>query len=178
MPDPFAYPWRVLGTGAASFHFPAASCSDAPVVCNSLQPCGALVHQAPLLWDSPSKTAGVSCHALLQGVFPTQGLNLCLLHCKQILLPMTHWGSPSYRLRACKLCPTVQLVFLNTVTHICRLKWQCWVVVTGILQPVKPRIFLIWSLTEIYKTCLLPWSMKPSTSSLNIVGKAEEDPFT
>ena len=35
--------------------------------------------------DSPGKNTGVGCHALLQGIFPTQGLNLGLLHCKQIL---------------------------------------------------------------------------------------------
>ena len=29
--------------------------------------------------DSPGKNTGVSCHALLQEIFPTQGLNLCLL---------------------------------------------------------------------------------------------------
>ena len=31
-------------------------------------------------WDSPGKNTGVGCHALLQGIFPTQGLNLSLLH--------------------------------------------------------------------------------------------------
>ena len=32
-------------------------------------------------WDSPGKNTGVGCHALLQGIFPTQGLNLRrLLH--------------------------------------------------------------------------------------------------
>ena len=33
-------------------------------------------------WDSPGKNTAVSCHALLQGVFSTQGpnLSLCLLH--------------------------------------------------------------------------------------------------
>ena len=31
------------------------------------------------LWDSPDKNTGVGCHALLQGIFPTQGLNLRLL---------------------------------------------------------------------------------------------------
>ena len=39
-------------------------------------------------WDSPGKNTGVCCHALLQGIFPTQGLNpnlLCLLHSKRIL---------------------------------------------------------------------------------------------
>ena len=44
---------------------------------------GSSVHE-----DSPGKNTGVGCHALLQGTFPTQGLNqgfLCLLHCRQIL---------------------------------------------------------------------------------------------
>ena len=36
-------------------------------------------------WDSPGKNTGVRCHALLQGIFPTQGLNPGLLHCRQIL---------------------------------------------------------------------------------------------
>ena len=31
-------------------------------------------------WESPGKTTGVGCHVLLQGIFPTQGSNLCLLH--------------------------------------------------------------------------------------------------
>ena len=31
-------------------------------------------------WDSPGKNTRVSCHALLQGIFPTQGSNPCLLH--------------------------------------------------------------------------------------------------
>ena len=31
-------------------------------------------------WDSPGKNTGVSCWALLQGMFPTQGLNPGLLH--------------------------------------------------------------------------------------------------
>ena len=35
--------------------------------------------------DSPGKNTGVGCHSLLQGIFPTQGSNLGLLHCMQIL---------------------------------------------------------------------------------------------
>ena len=30
-------------------------------------------------WDFPGKNAGVDCHFLLQGIFPTQGWNPCLL---------------------------------------------------------------------------------------------------
>ena len=33
-------------------------------------------------WDSPDKSTGQGCHALLQGTVPTQGLNLGLLHWK------------------------------------------------------------------------------------------------
>ena len=46
--------------------------------------------QAPRSWDSPSKNAGVSCHALFQGIFSTQGSNphfLCLLHWQAGSLP-------------------------------------------------------------------------------------------
>ena len=35
--------------------------------------------------DSPGKNTGVDCHSLLQGIFLNQGLNLCHLHCRQIL---------------------------------------------------------------------------------------------
>ena len=45
-------------------------------------------------WDSPCKNTGVGCHALLQGVVPTQGSNPGLLHCKQILYCLSHQGSP------------------------------------------------------------------------------------
>ena len=31
-------------------------------------------------WDSQGKDIGVGCHFLLQGIFSTLGLNLCLLH--------------------------------------------------------------------------------------------------
>ena len=33
-------------------------------------------------WASPGKNTGVDCHALLQGIFPTQRSNLHLLHCR------------------------------------------------------------------------------------------------
>ena len=36
-------------------------------------------------WNSPGQNTGVGSHSLLQGIFPTQGLNPCLLHCRWIL---------------------------------------------------------------------------------------------
>ena len=35
--------------------------------------------------DSPGKNTGVGCHVLFQKIFPTQGSNSDLLHCRQIL---------------------------------------------------------------------------------------------
>ena len=47
-------------------------------------------------WDSPGKNTGVGSHSLLQGIFPTQGLNPGLLPCRQILYHLSHQGSPCY----------------------------------------------------------------------------------
>ena len=48
--------------------------------------------------DSPGKNTGGGCHALLQGIFPIQGLNLhrlCLLNCRRNFYPLSHPGSPT-----------------------------------------------------------------------------------
>ena len=37
-------------------------------------------HQASRPWDFPGKNIGVGCYFLLQGIFPTQESNPCLLH--------------------------------------------------------------------------------------------------
>ena len=37
------------------------------------------------------KNTGVCCHALLQGIFPTQGLNLGLLHWQADSLLLSHY---------------------------------------------------------------------------------------
>ena len=34
-------------------------------------------------WDFPGKNTGMGCHFLLQGIFPTQGSNQNLLHCRR-----------------------------------------------------------------------------------------------
>ena len=45
-------------------------------------------------WDSPGKNTGVGCRALLQGIFPTQGSNPGLSHCRWILYRLSHQWSP------------------------------------------------------------------------------------
>ena len=39
-----------------------------------------VTHQAPLSMGFFRQNAGASCYFLLQGIFPTQGLNPCLLN--------------------------------------------------------------------------------------------------
>ena len=43
--------------------------------------------------DSPGKNTRVGCHALLQGIFPTQGSNPGLLRHRWILYCLSHQGS-------------------------------------------------------------------------------------
>ena len=59
--------------------------------CNPMngKPLGSSVHG-----NSPGKNTGVGCHALLQGIFPTQGLNLGLLNCRENLYQLSYKGSP------------------------------------------------------------------------------------
>ena len=48
--------------------------------------------------NSPGKkNTGVGCHSLLQGIFPTQGSNPHLLHCRQILYCPSHHESPLFK---------------------------------------------------------------------------------
>ena len=50
-------------------------------------------------WDSPGKNTGGGCHALLQGIFPTQGSNpglLRLFHWQADSIPQAPPGKPIY----------------------------------------------------------------------------------
>ena len=43
-------------------------------------------------WDFQGKSTGVGCHFLLQGIFPTQGSNPGLSHCRQMLYRLSQLG--------------------------------------------------------------------------------------
>ena len=82
--------YRFLGAnGTGSTRFLAKFAWSAAAVLSTLwepmdhSPPGSSVHG-----NFPSENTGVGCHAGLQGIFSTQGLNMCLhclLHCRQIL---------------------------------------------------------------------------------------------
>ena len=73
-------------TGDLQFSSVQFSCS---VVSYSLQLYG---RYSP--WNSPGQNTGVGSCSLLQGIFPTQGSNPGLPHCRQILYQLSHQGSP------------------------------------------------------------------------------------
>ena len=64
-----------------------------PTLCTLMDCCppGSSVHRF-----SPGKNTGVGCYSLLQGIFLTQGLNLSLLRCRQVLYLLRHWGGPHW----------------------------------------------------------------------------------
>ena len=58
----------------------ASSFQSRPTLCDCGLPARLLCPR-----NSLGKSTGVGCHDLLQGIFPTQGSNPCLLHCRQTL---------------------------------------------------------------------------------------------
>ena len=70
--------------------------------------------------DSPGKNTGVGCHTLLQGIFPTQGLNPGLPHCRWILYCLTHQGSPWLTSNGAS-APVIPLDFSSHLS--CSLQW-------------------------------------------------------
>ena len=63
--------------------------------------------------DSPGKNTGVGGHAFLQGIFPTQGLNPRLPHCRWILYFQSHQG----RLLCCQVSSWLMTVMTESSNH-------------------------------------------------------------
>ena len=53
-------------------------------------------------WNSPGQNTGVGSLSLLQGIFPTQGSNPGLPHCRQILYQLSQQGSPRIHIKLFK----------------------------------------------------------------------------
>ena len=74
------------------------------VVSDSLRPHGLYPTRLLCPWDFPGNSTGVVCHFLLQGIFPTQGSNLGLLHCRQTLSCLSHQGPKSLIITGFVIC--------------------------------------------------------------------------
>ena len=101
-------------------------------------------------WDSPGKNTGVGCHALLQGIFPTQGSNPGLQHCREILYHLSHQESPHFTVtgqwwlhtssRALKLLKKIQDSNSFYDTRKLNPRWKQW------LEEAKTcDVFVRWS---------------------------------
>ena len=78
----------LLAVFLRNFHT-AVPCEICSVTSNSLWP-----HGLYSPWNSPDQNTGVGSLSLLQGIFPTQGSNPGLWHCRHILYQLSHKGSP------------------------------------------------------------------------------------
>ena len=77
--------------------FSLLGCSLTSVISDSGWSHGLQPTRLPYPWDSPGEKTAMGCHALLQGILPTQGLNpclLCLLHWQVGSLPLAPPGKP------------------------------------------------------------------------------------
>ena len=77
-------PYPALADG-----FLTTESENCSVMSHSLRP-----HGLYSPWNSPGQNIGVDSLSLLQGIFPTQGSNSALPHCKWILYQVSHEESP------------------------------------------------------------------------------------
>ena len=80
---------NVMGAQSPCWHSHSVT-QSCPTLCFPVDcsPPGSSVHG-----DSPGKNTGVGCHALLQGIFPTQGSTPGLPHGRRILYRLSHQRS-------------------------------------------------------------------------------------
>ena len=84
------------------------------VVSDSLRP-----HGPYSPWNSPGQNTGVGSLSLLQGIFPTQGSNPGLLHCRQILHQLSYQGSLLQLVLWCQSIHSLTHSFTHSLTHSC-----------------------------------------------------------
>ena len=73
--------------------FRPGGCVSHSVISDSLRSPGQQSARLLRPWDFPGKDTRVGCQTLCQGIFPTQGSNLDLPFCRQILYGLSHQGS-------------------------------------------------------------------------------------
>ena len=113
--------------------------------------------------DSPGKNTGVSCHALLQGIVPTQRSNPVLPHCRWILYLLSHQGSPHSYMYTPKLntylCQKInRRMFITALFIVTKTrnnpninkKWNVFIIKYYII--IKWNI-VVWTNMDKYQEC-------------------------
>ena len=93
-------------------------------------------------WNFPGQNIGLGSLSLLQGIFPTQGLNPGLPHCRQILYQLSHKGSS-------RILEWVAYPFSS------RSSWPRNR--TGV-SCIAGGFFTNWAIKEAHQTLRPPWS--------------------
>ena len=102
--------WRIKHSYGLFTHNQSESRS---VVSDSLRPHGLYSPR-----NSPSQNTGAGSLSLLQGIFPTPGLNPRFLHCRQILNQLNHKGSQEYWVGIPSPVTMREGIFLNSQTFL------------------------------------------------------------
>ena len=100
---------QTLQRGDTGTRFREVKSESRSVASDSLRP-----HGLYSPWNSPGQNTGVGSCSLLQGIFPTQGSNPGLLHCRWILYQL------SYQEGGCKMHFWTEVLELGVVTWGCR----------------------------------------------------------
>ena len=90
----WSFHWHIHICGAYSDVWSPVCVCDSFNSVQSLSCIQILDCQVPLSMEFPRQEDWSGLHFLLQGVLPTQGWNLGLLHCRQILYRLSHQGRP------------------------------------------------------------------------------------
>ena len=93
-------------------------CLCRSVVSDSLRPHGVFPARLLCPWNYPSKNTGVGSHSFIQGIFPTQGLNPGLLHCRWILQSEPP-GKPLVVYVCVCVCVCVMCVCMYVCMYVC-----------------------------------------------------------
>ena len=122
--------------------------------------------------DFPGKSAGVDCHFLLQGIFPTKGSNPGLLHCRPMLYCLSHQGSPKIRISESHSVMSDSLkthgLYSPWILQARILEWVSFPFSRGSSQPrdwtqvsrIAGRRFTIWATREAQYSAICSNKMK------------------
>ena len=114
------------------------------------------LHELYSPWNSPGQITGVGSLSLFQGIFPTQGSNPGLLHCRWILYQLSHKGSPA-GMRFDSKCDFIPLTIILGLL-LC--PWMC-----GIFFLVGSSI--VFSMVVQQKVIILEFSQQKMSAYLS-----------
>ena len=130
-------------------------CVSCSVVSDSLWFHGLQPARLLCRWDSPGKNTGVGSHALLQGIFPIQGSNLGLPHCRRILYCLSHKGSiinnillytiqgiKNLSLPYCYCSAPLSSTISLSLPNLCPLSWQYYPTISSSAAPFSSALNL------------------------------------